>query len=96
MNHLRNFMVFLAGSLLGVLLGGWLHGPLRQVRAAADPNLIESGCVSSIPSSWGGFRGTSTHGFVFEDNQGTIRVIQHPPCGQNGGTPRLDMIIKRH
>lgn len=94
MRYLGAAIIFLAGSTAGWMLGLHLGKAVPPVYAQGS-NTIDSGCTSFIPESWGSFRGTSTHGFVFEDRQGTIRVIQHPPCGSSGGSPRLDMLIMR-
>lgn len=98
MKYLSAIVLFAAGSGMGWLMGSHLGRPASSVYAEsnfAESNMIVSGCTSNIPRDWGSFRGASEHGFVFEDEHGTIRVVKHPPCGMSGGDPRMDMLITR-
>jgi hypothetical protein len=94
MKYLSALVLFVAGGGVGWLFGS--HLGRLSTPVYAQSNMIESGCTSNIPQRWGPFKGATEHGFVFEDDRGTIRVVKHPPCGMTGGDPRIDMLITRH
>ncbi len=56
-------------------------------------------CTVVIPAEWGEYRGTSVEsGMVFEDEDGTLRLIQQLPCTADGtpnGPPRVIAKIYR-
>lgn len=55
-------------------------------------------CVINVPSDWGGFKGISKYGLVFEDKNGTLRLIDQTPCeigGGNYGVPNVSVEIRR-
>jgi hypothetical protein len=63
--------------------------------APAKPaaQLWTPGCVSSVPRSWGQFKGGSAQsGLAFEDSAGTLRFLTNIPCG---ATPLVSLEIRR-
>ena len=52
-----------------------------------------------VPAEWGEYKGMSTGtGMVFEDSNGTLRIIGQMPCPVSKdalGTPRVDVEIRR-
>ena len=73
--------------LLGVS-GGFLGGRISTVSPVhAEESYTEVGnCLSTVPKSWGEFRGASAYGLAFKDEAGRIRFLRNPPC-DNGVTP---------
>ncbi len=69
-----------------------------QVKAHAQGQYSKP-CSVVVPSEWGKYRGTSTgSGMVFEDKNGTLRVVSELPCSIEGGyfnTPRVLVEIRR-
>jgi hypothetical protein len=57
-------------------------------------------CTTSVPKSWGDFKGASEYGIAFEDQNGTIRFLRSPSCS-NGLTstgnplPPVDLRMER-
>ena len=56
-------------------------------------------CTVVIPADWGKYRGNAVGtGLVFEDRNGTLRIIQQLPCTLDGtpnGPPRVIAEIRR-
>ena len=56
-------------------------------------------CSVVIPAEWGKYRGSVVEsGLVFEDKNGTLRIIQQLPCtldGSPNGPPRVIAEIRR-
>jgi len=56
-------------------------------------------CNVVVPADWGKYRGNvEGSGLVFEDNNGTLRIIQQLPCTLDGtpnGPPRVSAEIRR-
>jgi len=56
-------------------------------------------CVVNVPPSWGEFKGISKFGFVFEDKEGTLRIIDQMPCSDEhiglNSTPRVSVEVRR-
>jgi hypothetical protein len=78
------------------LAAGWqlhriLAAPATVVHAQG---LLQSSCTVQVPETWGPFKTSSTSGFVFEDKDGTLRVLQNLPCG-TPGVPHVDLMIQR-
>jgi hypothetical protein len=48
---------------------------------AQDKYTIAGGCIAGVPKSWGAFKGASEYGLAFEDDDGTVRFLLHPSCG---------------
>lgn len=62
--------------------------------AQASPQVPLVQCVSSVPQTWGQFKGGSEQtGLAFEDSLGTIRFITNIPC--NGVTPTVALEVRR-
>ncbi len=55
-----------------------------QLRAHAQQ--FPKPCTVIVPADWGQYAGTSAGtGMVFEDQNGTLRVIAQLPCSIDGG-----------
>jgi len=87
--------------LLGVA-GGFWGGRFAAVSPVhAQGQYSESGiCTSSVPKSWGEFRGASAYGLAFEDQSGTIRLLRNPTCDSGmsptaNGLPVVDLRVDR-
>ncbi len=57
-------------------------------------------CTTSVPKSWGDFRGASEYGIAFEDQNGAIRFLRSPSCGNGLSStgnplPPVDLKIER-
>ena len=56
-------------------------------------------CSVVVPSEWGKYRGSVVEsGLIFEDKNGTLRIIQQLPCTLDGtpnGPPRVIAEIHR-
>ena len=70
-----------------------------KAQAQQDPSQMQGQqdfpqhCTVVIPEEWGKYRGNATgSGLVFEDKNGTLRIIQQLPCTMDGtpnGPPRV-------
>lgn len=87
--------------LLGVA-GGFLGGRIAAVSPVhAQSQYSESGlCTSSVPKSWGEFRGASGYGLAFEDESGNLRFVRNPPCDSGvssaaNAAPQVDLKVER-
>ncbi len=71
----------------------------EQVVHAQELQSLPPGCISTIPKSWGQYRGSSVYGLAFEDSSGTIRFLAHPTCGNGltvvSATPLVDLEVRR-
>jgi hypothetical protein len=69
-----------------------------QVKAHAQQDFPPP-CTVVIPAEWGKYRGSVTAtGLVFEDKNGTLRIIPQLPCTLDGtpnGPPRVLAVILR-
>ena len=75
----------MVGAIAGAMIASGFHGVERTaVVHAQDQFTTFAGCVSSVPTSWGDFMGASSYGLAFQDDQGTVRFVQHPVCGNAG------------
>lgn len=89
-----NFKRIAAGATLVLLsaVGGY------QVKAHAQQDFPPT-CRVVVPAAWGEYRGTSVEsGMVFEDENGTLRLIPQLPCTVDGtpnGPPRVIAEIRR-
>ena len=85
-------VVVLATVVLASAVGGY------QIKAHAQQRFPAS-CYVMVPADWGEYRGMSTGtGVVFEDKDGTIRVVGKLPCGidrEPMTVPQVDVVIKR-
>lgn len=97
MKTAKNLLWMLGGVLL--CLGGE-HFWKPQTVHAQTPLGSEAACVTHIPKAWGAFKGASEYGLVFEDENGSLRFIKSPSCGENFythpvGTPIIDLKMER-
>jgi hypothetical protein len=57
------------------------------------PQFGDSQCVSTVPRSWGQYRGGSSQvGLAFEASDGTLRFVTNLPCG---ATPVIALEVRR-
>ena len=82
----QEVLIAVACAALGYA-GGRLQ-PAATVHAQ-DKYAIPGGCIAGVPRTWGTFKGASDYGLAFEDNDGTVRFLLHPPCG-NGLSSMAD------
>jgi len=87
----------LAGAALALGISQHVHAPVIH---AQEQFTTFAGCINAVPKSWGTFKGASSYGIAFEDQEGTVRFLQHPLCGSaasNGNTPEatIDLEILR-
>jgi hypothetical protein len=60
---------------------------------ANAPQFGDSQCVSTVPRSWGQYRGGSSQaGLAFEASDGTLRFVTNLPCG---ATPIIALEVRR-
>jgi hypothetical protein len=76
---LGNSSVIGLAVLSGIYVGR-LHSTPTTVHAQDYP-LGSSTCVAIVPKAWGEFKGGSSYGLAFQDPEGRIRFVLHPPCG---------------
>ena len=80
---LVNLAAIAAAGAIGVFVGQASH-PHQAVHAEGNQSDRFTGvtnCVTSVPKSWGDFKGGSTYGLAFQDSNGVVRFILHPSCG---------------
>ena len=68
-------------ALLIVFLAAAACFGIHEVRASQQP----APCVVMVPMDWGQFNGISKYGLVFEDKDGTLRLIEQMPCSIDPG-----------
>lgn len=71
--------MFLLVGIAGGMVGRY-YNPASAVRAQGNTDAYAN-CIVSVPKAWGEFRGSSEFGLAFEDQNGTLRFLLHPPCG---------------
>ena len=79
--------IFVLAAIIGV----------HEVKASPQIR-IGSPCVISIPAEWGDFKGISKFGLVFEEQGGTLRIIDQMPCDTEGGyhgVPNVSVEVRR-
>jgi hypothetical protein len=74
----RGVLIAIACAALGYAGGRLQSGAAVH---AQDKYAIAGGCIAAVPKSWGAFRGASDYGLAFEDEEGTVRFLLHPACG---------------
>lgn len=82
-------------SLLLVMLaalGGLYLGSRDPVVVSASAQTAR--CSASVPRAWGEFRGATEQGFIYEDQDGTVRIIRQLPC-PGMGIPQIAIEIRR-
>jgi hypothetical protein len=70
---------------------------IRELRATPQ-QVLPAPCVITVPQDWGQFRGMSKSGLVFEDRDGTLRLIDEVPCSfdtRQFGVPRVAVEVRR-
>ncbi len=97
MKSIQNLLLLIAGALLCLVVEGFLKA--RPVHAEDQ---LSSGtvCVAQVPIAWGEYRGSSDYGLTFEDENGTLRFVVHPPCGATSSSnpvplPTIDLMLER-
>jgi len=84
--------------LLGVIGGVIGRSYSRGSSVHAEERSETATCMVGVPKSWGEFRGASAYGLAFQDENGTLRFLLHPSCGNfNSPTdnPYIDLEILR-
>ncbi|MDR3722894.1 MAG: hypothetical protein P4K83_00205 [Terracidiphilus sp.] len=93
MRKVQGVLLLSAGVLGGYLLRG--PGALPVVHAQT-PVYNPAVCQMSVPRSWGDYRGASEYGLAFQDNNGTLRFVQHPGCTNlPQSSVRAELEVKR-
>lgn len=84
-------------AIVSVVAAAVVLFPLARYSARAkraDAQIRTTTCVSSVPSSWGAYKGGSAQsGLAFEDNAGTLRFVTNLPCG--GAVPIVSLEVRR-
>jgi hypothetical protein len=64
---------------------------------ATPQQTVGAPCVVVVPRDWGEFKGLSKSGLVFEDEAGTLRLLDQMPCSTAGSTnvPQVAVEIRR-
>ena len=86
-------------AVAGVLLVSAIGGYQLRAHAQQQSQQFPKPCTVIVPAEWGDYAGTATGaGMVFEDKDGTLRIISNLPCsidGSVGGVPRVIAEIRR-
>lgn len=88
MNSRRTQVLLIALALLGGIQLG------TGLQPTAEGQTQTARCSATVPRSWGEFRGATSQGFVYEDENGTVRVIRQLPC-PSVSTPQIAIEIRR-
>jgi hypothetical protein len=83
--------------LVGIVGGYLVRGPGALPVVHAQTSVYSSPvCQMSVPRSWGEFSGASEYGLAFQDNNGTLRFVQHPGCTNlPQSSVRAELEVKR-
>ena len=86
---------------IGIACGifGRMNAPAAKVHAQEKFAGITA-CTAVVPKSWGDFRGGSEYGLAFQDQNGVVRFVLHPPCAavNSPGEPppvAIDLEVQR-
>jgi hypothetical protein len=90
--HITTLLLMLGCLTAGSELHRLFAAPVTVVHA--QTNILSAACTVQVPMSWGPFKDASTSGFVFEDTDHTLRILQNLPCGTSG-VPHVDLMIQR-
>ncbi|MDR3751697.1 MAG: hypothetical protein P4K94_09460 [Terracidiphilus sp.] len=97
MKRFQSVLMLIAGMLCGIAIQRYV--PVRPVHAEDE---LSSGatCIAEVPKSWGEYKGASEYGLAFEDQNGTLRFLLHPPCGMMHSSntipnPAIDLRLDR-
>jgi hypothetical protein len=82
-----------ASAALVFAAAGFLAGSMQGEPVPFENHSAR--CTANVPTAWGEYVGSGTSGMVFRDNNGTLRIIAHFPCGL-GGAPQVAMEIRRN
>ena len=96
--RLISFAKFGVVLLLGVIGGIFCRSYPRGSSVHAEERPETATCMVGVPKSWGEFRGASAYGLAFQDENGTLRFLLHPSCGNLNSptdTPYVDLEILR-
>ena len=87
---MQNWRLLLLLTL--VALAGFELGSGMNQTVLAQSNAAR--CSAAVPRDWGEFRGTTEQGFIFEDQNGTVRIIRQLPC-PGLGRPQIAIELRR-
>jgi hypothetical protein len=90
--HITTLLLMLGCLTAGSELHRLFAAPVTVVHA--QTSILSAACTVQVPMSWGPFKDASTSGFVFEDTDHTLRILQNLPCGTSG-VPHVDLMIQR-
>ena len=65
---------------------------------AQEKAIEPTGCMVGVPKSWGEYKGASAYGLAFQDQNGTLRYLLHPTCGNFNSpseNPYVDLEVLR-
>ena len=71
--------ILLAAGVIGGIIGR--NYPADVSVHAQEKSNGTLGCTVTVPKSWGEYKGASAYGLAFQDANGTVRFLLHPPCG---------------
>lgn len=97
MKSIQNLLLLVLGAALCLVVEGFFKA---QPAHAADQISNGTVCMAQVPIAWGEFRGASDYGLAFEDENGTLRFVVHPPCGTSSSSnpvplPTIDLMLER-
>lgn len=87
---MHNRRVLLLIVLVG-LAAFHLGSGMKQTASAQSQT---ARCSATVPRDWGDFRGATEQGFIFEDQNGTVRIIRQLPC-PGLATPQIAIELRR-
>ena len=98
LGRFRTLGVALLAGLAGGIAGR-VTAPATLVHAQDNYSGLAN-CITTVPRSWGAYKGGSEYGLAFEDEKGVLRFVLHPACGSldSRGVPPaapLDLEIQR-
>jgi hypothetical protein len=83
----------LVAATVALAAAGWWTASQTSATAAGQAG---APCLVNVPSAWGDYVGHADgYGFVFRDNEGTLRIARHLPCGLEGPPAAAVMIRRR-
>ncbi|MGZ4788529.1 MAG: hypothetical protein ACXVZX_08405 [Terriglobales bacterium] len=68
-----------------------------ELKATPQINVGEP-CRVVVPAEWGEFKGVYKYGFLYEDKEGTLRIVDRMPCTDTAiheNAPRVSVEIRR-
>jgi hypothetical protein len=99
--HLRLSVSTFIGGIIFCFVLGVCTGKLSFHSSAVHAQervYGPAGCRVVVPRSWGEFKGASAFGLAFQDDTGTLRFLQHPPCGSidsSTDASNVDLLLQR-